>query len=381
MIAKKEKPPEIVETQQALNRLVERIGKEPVLAFDLEADSMHHYTEKVCLIQVSSPSATALIDPLALPDLSPLAPLLADPSIRKVFHGADYDIRSLHRDFGFEVHNLFDTMIACQFLGEKEFGLAAVLRKRFGAELDKRYQRADWSKRPLDPAMIAYAALDTALLIPLYRQLEKGLADLARLSWVEEECLLLTRVRVASREHEPFFHRFKGASRMAPRTLAVLEEILRFRDERARLRDRPPFMILPTEAVRALAERRPHSLEELRGIQGVAASQIERYGRGIIEAVARGMALPEERLPRYPRPPRPDKEQGMAERLKVLKKWRDARAGALGIEPGVLMNNALLELLAERVPADVAALEEIPLCKEWQKREFGAELVALLKRR
>ena len=130
--------------------------------------------------------------------------------------------------FPSSVHNLFDTMIACQLLGEKEVGLAAVLKKRFGAELDKRYQKADWSRRPLDAGMIAYAAADTSFLVALYRQLEKELAARGRLSWVEEECVLLSEVRAADREGEPFILRFKGASRMDRRTLAVLEELLRF---------------------------------------------------------------------------------------------------------------------------------------------------------
>ena len=128
----------LVTNQETLDKLVERLSQESVLAFDLEADSLHHYTEKVCLIQVSSESETRLIDPLANLDVKTLAPIFANPAIKKIFHGADYDMRSLYRDFGIEVVNLFDTMIASQFLGESEFGLAALLKKRFGVELDKR---------------------------------------------------------------------------------------------------------------------------------------------------------------------------------------------------------------------------------------------------
>src|SRR5512142_1430926 len=121
---------DIIRTPERLVRLVKKFSRDAVLAFDLEADSMHHYREKVCLIQVATSSEAHLIDPLALSDLSPLSSLLANPSICKIFHGADYDVRSLRRDFSLEINNLFDTMIACQFLGEKEVGLAAVLRKR-----------------------------------------------------------------------------------------------------------------------------------------------------------------------------------------------------------------------------------------------------------
>ena len=215
-------PVTVITGREPLVRLAERLAAEPLVAFDLEADSLHHYREKVCLIQITTPRETVLVDPLAVTELSPLAPVMAARDTRKVMHGADYDIRSLFRDFAIEVNNLFDTMIACQFLGEREVGLAAVLKKRFGVELDKRYQKADWSKRPLTEGMMAYAVQDTSLLIDLYRQLAAELQSGGRLSWVEEESELVSRVRAVSRDHEPLFLRFKGAARMEPRTLAVL---------------------------------------------------------------------------------------------------------------------------------------------------------------
>ncbi len=370
--------PEIIADRPALERLVERLNCEALLAFDLEADSMHHYTEKVCLIQVSTSAESVLIDPLAFADLSPLAPVLASTAIRKVFHGADYDIRSLHRDFALEVNNLFDTMIACQFLGEKEFGLAAVLKKRFGAELDKKYQRADWSKRPLDREMIAYAVTDTTLLIDLYRQLKSELEERGRLAWVEEECALLSRVRMVDRENLPLFIRFKGASRLDSRTLAVLEELLRFRDEKARQRDVPPFKIVLNETLRELAERKPRNVAELQGTTGLSERLAERHGREILAAVSRGSALAESELPRYPERRRDKRDRRAEDRLQRLKLWREKTAKKLGIDPGVLANNALLETLADQVPPDAAALETIAGMKMWQRREFGAELLALL---
>ena len=183
--------PDIITTSAALEELCRRLQGEAIVAVDLEADSMHHYREKVCLIQISSARETVLVDPLACSGLAPLGGILADPAVLKVMHGADYDIRSFHRDFGFEVANLFDTMIAAQFLGETEIGLAALLRKRFGVELDKQYQKADWSRRPLEPGMIEYAAKDTAHLIDLYSQIEELEKRLIALlppeeSWTEE---------------------------------------------------------------------------------------------------------------------------------------------------------------------------------------------------
>jgi ribonuclease D len=370
--------PEIISTNDRLQRLVRSFGRESVLAFDLEADSMHHYWEKVCLIQVATASEAVLIDPLVLPDIGSLASILADPAIRKVFHGADYDVRSMRRDFSVQVNNLFDTMIACQFIGEKEVGLAAVLKKRFGAELDKRYQKADWSKRPLEPAMIAYAAADTSLLVALYRQLESELIAKGRLSWVEEESELISHAVAAERDNKPLYYRFKGADKMEPRTLAVLEELLQLRDEKARLSDRPPFKILSHEALCMLAEKKPRKHTDLFGLSGLSAKQIERYGAEILKAVGRGVGLADNSLPSYPRPSRLRRDRHKIERCKKLKLWRESKAAELGLYAGLVANNSLLEALSDAVPRDMAELEKIPALRRWQKQEFGAELLAEL---
>lgn len=371
--------PEIVTTPEQLKRLATRLEKELVLAFDLEADSMHHYTEKVCLIQVSGRVETVLIDPLAFGDLSLLAPLLASPAILKVMHGADYDIRSLHRDFGIEIVNLFDTMIAAQFLGEPEIGLAALLRKRFGVELDKKYQKADWSKRPLDTGMIEYAARDTVHLIELYQQMAAELRALGRYEWVEEECRLLCGVRSAEREDGPLFLRFKGAAGLSPRALAVLEEVLRFRDSEARKSDIPSFKILGTDTVRSIAERLPTDMDHLKDIPGLSPRLVQRYGRGILDAVDNGLAKREEDLPQLPRRERVKRDAREEKRLKILKEWREKKAAALGIAPGIVANNALLEKVAALFPQDQQALCKIGGLKKWHCSELAAGMVEALR--
>lgn len=365
----------MITTPAGLEELAGRLRQEPLIACDLEADSLHHYREKVCLIQFSTPEFSALVDPLAVPDLAPLAPVMADPQIRKIFHGADYDIRSLHRDFGIEVNNLFDTMIACQFLGEKEIGLAACLKKRFGVELDKQYQKADWSRRPLIPEMLAYAVEDTSLLIRFYGEAAGELRGKGRLAWVEEECGVLQGVRVATRGDEPLFLRFKGASKMEPRALAVLEELLRFRDEQACRMDRPPFKVIGNEALTELATARPRLPGDLAGIPGLSDKLVQRMGDGLLKAVARGCALPAGQLPRYPFTPRPPKDPRKEEQLKLLKGWREGKARELGMEPGILANNALLEALAG-LPDGADPCDVIP--RRWQRELFGAEVGRML---
>jgi ribonuclease D len=362
----------LVTDQHTLNLLVERLSRETVLAFDLEADSLHHYTEKVCLIQVSSHSETRLIDPLAQLDVRVLAPIFANPAIKKIFHGADYDMRSLYRDFGIEVANLFDTMIASQFLGESEFGLAALLKKRFGVELDKRYQKADWSKRPLTTEMMEYAMKDTSLLIELHQQLEAELIAKGRLAWVEEESELVAGVRYSSREGELMCLRFKGANKMKPRELAVLEELLRFRDEKAKSADVPPFRILSNDLLRELAEKQPRSNFELVGISAMSSKLIDRLGRGVLQAVAAGLALPQDKLPQAQPGRRPVLDRNLEDRVRKLKLWRETKSAQLGLGVGLVANNTLLEALAE------PGSQQLSLLKRWQREAFGDELAGVL---
>jgi ribonuclease D len=368
---------ELVTTADRLAEIAAVLCSQSEFAVDLEMDSLHHYQEKVCLIQVSTRTDSWLIDPLALKDLSPLAEPLGDPGIRIVMHGADYDIRSLHRDFGIEVQNLFDTMLASRFLGITEFGLAALLKARFGIELNKKYQKADWSKRPLSPEMSAYAAADTSDLLALYDQLNAELIEKGRLGWLEEECALLCLARVTEKEG-PLFLSCKGAGKLKGRSLAVLEELLQLRSRQARELDRPPFKVLSADTLLEAAEKRPRSLADLTGIKGMTPGQVQRFGERILAAVSVALALPEEELPRFPRQRRDEPTDGAKERLKCLKSWRDLYSSVQGLEPGVVAPNWLLESAADRDPAAVADLDGISGMREWQKRAYGLELLKTL---
>jgi len=369
---------DIISDARRLSELASVIAQEKELAVDVEMDSLHHYREKVCLIQVSTRTGSWLIDPLALRDMSPLAVSLGNPGTLIVMHGADYDIRSLHRDFGIEVCNLFDTMIAARFVGIAEFGLAALLKARFGVELNKKYQKADWSKRPLSPEMCLYATADTADLLPLYDQLRGELIKNGRLSWLEEECRLACQVRVSEKEG-PLFISCKGAGKLKGRSLAILEELLRLRDQQAQELDRPPFKVISAETLVEVAEKRPRSMAELAAVKGMTPGQIHRYGERILKAMATAMALPEDELPRFPRKRREEPADGTKERLKMLKSWREQRSAGLGLDPGVLAPNWLLEGIAGFRPASVGDLDAIQGMREWQKGLYGEELVALLE--
>jgi len=367
---------EWIETLPRLEEAIRILGQAKIIGVDLEADSMYHYFEKVCLLQISTESSSYIMDPLALRDLSALRPLFSNPRIRKVFHGADYDIRSLHRNFQIAVENLFDTQSACKFLGLRETGLEALLRSRFHVELNKKYQRADWSQRPLSPEMVEYAAMDGRYLIPLARMLEKELEEKNRLAWVEEECLLLSKVRFMPPNHAPLFLKVKGAFRLDPRSLAVLAALLEFREIQAQELDLPPARVLRNELLLELAVKKPLSLEELEKGEILSRGQSGRYGTRLLQEIHRALALPKENLPVYPREARPDLSTSVRKRVKALKAWREMRAKHLGLEPGILMNNELINALALKNPRSIKEMGEIPGLKKWLEIHFGQEILA-----
>lgn len=371
-------PYEWIETPSHLEVVARRLGQAVIIGVDLEADSMYHYFEKVCLIQIATESASYVLDPLALRDLSALHSVFSNPSIRKVFHGADYDIRSLHRDFGLEVENLFDTQLACRFLGLPETGLEAVLRTRFQVELNKKFQRADWFQRPLSQEMLDYAAMDGRYLIPLAWILEKELEEKGRLSWVEEECLFLTKVRFSPHSPGPLFLKVKGAALLDPRSLTVLEALLEFREAEAQKSNRPPFKVLRNESLLELALKKPLSPEELEKGKALSRKQIERYGTRLLPEINRTLAIPKEDLLLYPRSGKPDWSSAVRQRIKALKKWRDSRAENLAMEPGILINNALINAFALKNPRSITEMAGIPELKRWQQDHFGQEILAVL---
>ncbi|MCP4692306.1 MAG: ribonuclease D [Desulfobacterales bacterium] len=370
----------LIETLPALEAAARELEKEPIVAVDLEADSMYHYKEKVCLVQIATRRLNLVVDPIAVHDLSSLKPFFSNPDIRKVFHGSDYDVRSLYRDFHIEINNLFDTQQACMFLGERETGLDSALQRRFGVALNKKYQRKDWSMRPLPPDMIEYAAMDSLHLIPLARMVEKELKEMGRLSWVLEECELLSKVRPAPLNDGPLFAHFKGAGRLSPRDLAVLEALLEYRNALAKRKDRPLFKILGSDALLRIVNARPENLKQLARSRALSKRQISMYGNGIKDAVARAMNTPREELPVFPRGKAPFFPPIAPDRIKELKAWRDQKADELGIDPGILFNKALLIAVSHKDPRAPEDFEDIDGFKNWQKEAFGEEILRVLKK-
>ncbi len=369
--------PPILTTTAEIEEFASGLTRFAAIAVDLEADSMHHYNEQVCLLQFTTPETTVLIDPLPGAALDSLKPVLADPAIRKIFHAADYDIRCLARDFAIEIRGLFDTMISSQFVGEERFGLADVLRKYFGLELDKKYQRADWSVRPMTEGMIRYAAGDTLHLQELTDILEAKLQEKGRQSWVAEEFRILEGARFAVHAG-PEFLRFKGAGTLRPRQLAVLEQLLQWRDTEAQRRDCPHYKVIGNKEVLEVARQMPQRREELEKVAGMPPRLVQRYGGKLLFAVGQGLDVPDNELPHYPRKPRPEKDPQVEKRFAALKEWRKKAAAEQELDPGILINNTLLEELAKQQPASVAELEQVTLLKNWQRQVLGEGILKVL---
>lgn len=366
----------LVERPAQLREFLVEVADAPSLAVDTEAASFHRHLDRIYLIQVSTRSLTAIIDPLGVKDLGGFGDLLADRNREVVFHDADYDLRLFDLQYQFRPNHIFDTRIAAQFVNEPGIGLAALLEKYLGVTANKKYQRADWSTRPLKAEMLAYAAMDTRHLHQIRDILHARLAELDRLAWVEEEFAALEAVRyTAGEDREEAWLRLKGARTLSPRGLAVLRELYRWRERTAEQLDRAAFRILNNEPILAMAEKPPRSVEELAAVKGAGRELAGRRAQEVLDAVARGLAVPEADLPRFPRPPRHKPDPVYVARLERLKARRNALAQQLDLAPGVLCPNGTLEAIAHAAPKTVAALAKLPEVRQWQARVLGAELV------
>jgi ribonuclease D len=370
-----------VDTPQQLAAFIAAVGRESRVGVDTEAASFHRYRDRIYLLQVSSPTQTALIDPLAVADLGPLGALLADPHVEKVFHDADYDLRVLDRDYAFRAVRLFDTRIAAQLAGEPAIGLAALLEKYAGVKLDKEHQKADWSLRPLSPPMLAYAAADTHHLLALRDALEQRLRQLGRLEWAQEEFRQLESLRWTgpAEGDEETYLRLKGAKGLSPRSLAALRLLHRWRETVAEREDKAPFRIIGNDALLGVSRALPESAPALNRVRELPGSLARRHGTALLDAVSRARALSDAELPRLERRPRPQKDSGFDLRLEKLKAARNRVATDLGLEAGVLCGRTTLEAVARARPSDRGALDRIAELRRWQVVVLGDALLEALR--
>jgi ribonuclease D len=332
----------VIDTDEKLAALLPELRAADWVSLDTEADSLHAYPEKICLIQISIAGSDHLVDPLSKINLTPLLDALNAHEL--IMHGADYDLRLLEKHHEFVPSAIFDTMLAGRLLGERHFGLSALVEKFLGVVLDKGSQKANWAQRPLTERMEKYARADTHHLKPLTDKLRSELAAKGRLEWHQESCArlidLCARPQVIDLD---LMWRVKGSSRLDRAGLAVLRELWRWREREAVRANRPPFFILNPEKLVDIAA----VASVKRPVENLLPRQLSpRRRNALLEAVEGGLAIPDHAQPEILRHQFQRPSETEFRRYRELEKIRDARANELGIDPALIASRPVLGELA-----------------------------------
>jgi ribonuclease D len=353
------------------------------IALDCEAAGFHRYSDRLCLVQLTTAEGdNFIVDPLAF-DIAPLLRrVLEDPAVPVLMHGSDYDLRLLDRDLDIRLQGLVDTQAAAALLGESALGLAALLEKFLGVQLEKKYQRADWAIRPLPTDMLDYAASDTRYLHELVRRLEERLAEAQRGDWAQEEYRALEAIRWEDDSGIDPVTRVKKVRDLSPREVDRLREALTWRDSIAQELDRAAFRVASDETLADVASERPRSLSALADIKGMNARLAHDRGSELLERLDAVDARPDTEVIGYPRRergsglgrPAPEIEE-LADRLKQV---RNQKADELGLARGTLLSNAMLVEIARQAPRSAVQLAEVPGLKRWQREVIGSALLETL---
>lgn len=383
------RPPEFapalwVDDPAELEALARRLTTVPRVALDTEANSLHAYRERTCVVQLTTDVESAIVDPLALRDLSPLTRALAREDVEVVLHGGDYDITVLSRDHGMAFGRVFDTYVAATLLAEPRVGLADLAGTLLGARLDKRFQTADWAQRPISPEQRVYLQGDTQWLLPLRDLLAARLAerDLVEEAQIEFRRLAQRRGRPLALDPEGW-RRLKGASSLGPEGRAVLHALWAWREAEAERRDVPPFKVLGPQALLTLADV-PLPPDPRALLPGLHPREMQRYGREVRETVERGLAAARagQAPPAPARPVLSDDERRelrRQEKLEVLlRDWRRAEAAARAVPNLVVLPNPALEHLVAHGAADLEELAALPDVGPKRALRYGEALLKIL---
>ncbi len=370
---------EYLDTAAQVDAFMADIAGVTELALDTEGASFHRFIDRIYLLQLSTRERHAVIDPLPVGSPEGLGRLIESPDVEVVFHDADYDLRLLAQDYGWQIRHVFDTRIAAQLLGHTSFGLAAMLERYFDVRLDKKHQRADWSMRPLSADMLDYAAHDTRYLLQLKDRLIEELEAKGRIGWAREEFALLENTRWSSDDTSLGYLKLKGARDLNRRELAVLRELVPWRDMVAGSVDRATFRVLGNEQLMEISRSHPQSKDALSRIKGMPRGVLEQRHGELVAAVARGLAVPDAELPRFPRSPRWDRDPEFDARVSALKTARDSAAERLQLDPGVLCSRDRMEAVARRNPESVGEVAEVTELRRWQVEELAAAFVTALE--
>jgi len=367
-------PPVWVNTKELLQKMIDDLATQSRVAVDTESNSLHAFREQVCLAQISSTNADYLIDPLALKDLSALAPIFSNPNIEKVFHAAEYDLVCLRRDFGFSFANLFDTMHAARILGYPAVGLDRLLNDKFKIQTDKRHQKANWAARPLTKEQIHYARLDTHYLFDLRDVLEKELREKDRLDFARED---FTRAclfdgQKPQKINSESWERFASRKDVSLRDLTILAQLCKWRDVEAEKLNRPVYKVVMDDTLVMVAKNSPQHKVDLSAL-GLSEKQIHLWGDGVLTAVRRGVAAP-----LVERKHIETKNDAFLRRLEKLKVWRKKVGIEMGVESDVILPKPYVSAIAENPPKNIDELALIMKESPSRVEKYGVQIIKML---
>ena len=368
--------PKLVQSDESFAQMCAELAAQPAIAVDTESNSLHAYQERVCLIQISTPEQDYLVDPLALSSLAPLGEVFADSAVQKVFHAGDYDLTCLKRDYAFTFANYFDTSLAAAAVGEENLGLSNLLEKYFGFKVDKKYQRADWGKRPLEPEMLRYAQSDSHFLLPLRDRLLPRLQATGRLTLVLEDSAALANQTPPMKNHIENVWRVKGINGMQPRALSLLQQLNHLREELARQQDVPLFKVMSDAALVEIATTQPKHIQELDLLPSLSKSQVHRYGKQIMQTVADWRKSPG----KLSRPRVTLLDESIQRRRELLGDWRKQVAQREGLSSSVILPKDLLESIAAQPIQNSAELKQAMQASPSRFEAYGEQLLSVLRK-
>ncbi len=370
-------PYKLVTTQADWQTCCAQLQTLPRFAIDLEANSMHAYRERICLIQISSPTHDYIVDPVADIDLSELGVLFANPAIEKIFHAAEYDLTLIKREHDWPMNNLFDTMWAARILGYERYGLANILETVFAVQLDKKYQKSDWCKRPLRPEQLSYAQHDTHYLLALRNHLAQELQAAGRMEEALESFAMQTHVTPSNNEFAPEnFWSINGVRNLSPEEQSVLCQLAIYRNEEAQKRDKPLFKIMGDKTLVEIAYATPRNSFELSRIHGMSSGQVHRYGQGLLNAIVRGQHTDAPPKPKRKKRPSDD----ILNRYEKVRNWRKERAQKRGVESDVIISKTAMWAIAYQNPQTSSQLAAISEIGAWRCQTYGDEILTLVSK-
>lgn len=367
-------------SQSDFNALCSSIAAHSYISIDTESNSLYSYRERMCLLQISSDNINAVVDTLKV-NLKPILPIFANPKVEKIFHSADSDIRVIKNTANCVFVNIFDVMIAAKYLGLTHCGLDSLVNHYLGIVLDKKYQKADWGKRPLTKPMLDYAAGDTKYLKQLRDIMGEELRTQGKLNEATEHFSHIAEVEPHG--HPDFdkegFYNIRGAGRLNGQGLAVLRELYIAREKAAIRFDTPPFKVVSEDYMFRLSSAPMEALENLKSFRGSSHYVLEKHGEWILKAIRRGLECRKQPVQKKPAEKPGRKMDAVRMRFLAMKKWRKEVAERRNMLPETVLDNALLEKLAFAQPRTMEDLKKIKGIPPEKLNAYGKELLEFFK--